>query len=204
VVGLVWIRCSPLGLRLLWLRDRIRGAAGPAILALQRVPACRASLKRCRPPYAIREASQSDLTALGAWLHPNNADAVPVVEQNIHPNLTNYVAVDGERLLGLVRLMRHPETGLSRNGHWLYSLTVRTRYRGMGLGEALTERVIHQSRLEGAAELCLNVFENNFPALALYRKLGFEPVVFPALEPELAADVQIYGRRRVTLRKTLA
>jgi ribosomal protein S18 acetylase RimI-like enzyme len=49
----------------------------------------------------------------------------------------------------------------------------------------------------------LCVFENNAPAIALYRELGFERVVLPALEAELAADVQKYGRRRVTLRKPL-
>ena len=128
---------------------------------------------------------------------------MPASERNANPNLTNYVARRGEEVLGLVRLMRHPETDFPHTGHWLYSLTVRTRYRGIGVGEALTRRVIDQSRPEGASELCLCVFENNSPAIALYRKLGFERVVLPALAAELAADVQEYGRRRVTLRKPL-
>jgi GNAT superfamily N-acetyltransferase len=203
LAGTVWVRCSLFGLSPGWVGVRVRDVGGRIARGLQRAPACRAYLKRFRPPYVIREASQGDLVALGAWLLPNSSDSLPVSGRNTHPNVTTYVARHRDQLLGLVILMRHPETGLSRTGHWLYSLTVRTQYRGMGLGEALTERIIHQSRLEGAADLCLNVFENNAPALALYRKLGFEPVVFPALEPELAADVEKYGRRRVTLRKTL-
>jgi hypothetical protein len=39
--------------------------------------------------------------------------------------------------------------------------------------------------------------------MALYRKLGFEPVTLPSPEAEQAADAQLYGRRRVALRKGL-
>jgi ribosomal protein S18 acetylase RimI-like enzyme len=105
--------------------------------------------------------------------------------------------------MGLVRLMRHPEADIPQVSYWLYSLTVRTRYRGMGIGEALTRRVIEQARAEGALELFLRVFEDNAPALALYRKLGFEQVTLPALDADLVADVQKYRRRRLPLRKPL-
>ena len=204
LAGLLWIRCSRFGLWPLALAARIRRLGGVVVRGLQRVPACRACLRHFRPAYVIQEASQSDLVALDAWLRPYGAEALPAFERNAHPNLTNYVARHGELRLGFVRLMRHPETDFPRAGHWLYSLTVRTRYRGMGVGAALTQRVIDQSRSEGAAELCLYVFENSAPALALYRKLGFERVALPALEEELAADVEKFGRRRVTLRKRFA
>jgi ribosomal protein S18 acetylase RimI-like enzyme len=163
----------------------------------------RAWVKRFRPAYITQEASQSDLMALYAWLNPNGEQALPASERNDNPNLTNYVARRGEEVLGFVRLMRHPETDFPHTGHCLYSLTVRTRYRGMGIGASLTQRAIDQSRVEGAAELCLCVFENNAPAIALYRELGFERVALPALEAELAADVRKYGRQRVPLRKPL-
>ena len=35
----------------------------------------------------------------------------------------------------------------------------------------------------------MQVYEDNAPALALYRKLGFEPVTLPALEAEQGNDV---------------
>ena len=129
---------------------------------------------------------------------------MPASERNANPNLTNYVAKSGAEVIGLVRLMRHPEADFPHIGYWLYSLTIRTRYRGMGIGEAFTQRVIDKAQADGAPELFLNVFEDNDPAIALYRKLSFERVVLPALEEELAADVEKYGRRRVTLRKGFA
>jgi len=105
--------------------------------------------------------------------------------------------------MGFVRLIRCQDADMARTGYWLLHIEVRTRYRGMGIGAALTQHVVDQSRAEGAAELFLDVFEDNFPAIALYRKLGFEPVTLPTLEAELAVDEQKYGRRRMLLRKKL-
>lgn len=201
IAGLAWIRCAPFGSWLLRLVARIRGIGGKVLRRLQRVPAFRAWVKCFRPAYIIQEASPSDLIALYAWLNPNGEQALPASERNANPNLTNYVAKSGAEVIGLVRLMRHPDADFPHVGYWLYSLTIRTRNRGMGTGEALTQRVIDQAQAEGAPELFLNVFEDNDPALTLYRKLGFAPVTLPALEEELAADVQKYGRRRMTLRK---
>lgn len=110
------------------------------------------------------------------------------------------MAKSNSEVLGLVRLMRHPEADFPYVGYWLYSLTVRPRYRGLGIGEALTRRVVEQARAEGAREVFLRVFDDNTPALALYSKLGFEPVTLPALEEDLGADVQKYGRRRIPLK----
>ena len=204
LVGLIWIRCSRFALEPLRLAARIRRGGGRMVRGLHRFPACRACVKLLRPAYAVLEANPDDLAALYARLAPNRAEALSALGESANPNLTNFVAKHGEQRFGLVRLMRHPETDFPRTGHWLYSLTVRTRYRGMGVGEALTQRVIDQSRYEGAAALCLDVYEDNAPALALYGKLGFERVVLPAVEDELVADVATSGRRRVTLRKTLA
>ncbi len=203
LAGRVWMRCAPLGVWLLRLIGFARRVGGWALRCLQRFPLFRAWVKRVRPIFVIQEASQSDLMALYAWLDPNGERALPASERNANPNLTNYVAKRGSEVLGLVRLMRHPEADFPHVGYWLYSLTVRPRYRGMGIGEALTRRVIEQAEAEGAPDLFLRVFEDNAPALALYGKLGFEPVTLPALEDELAADVQKYGRRRVPLRKRL-
>ena len=203
LAGLVWIRCTPLGLWLLWLVARMRGIRGRVVRRLQRLSVFRVWVKRFRPAYTIQEASPSDLMTLHAWLSPGGEDALPASERNANPYLTTYVARSGADVLGFVSLLRHPETEFPHTGHWLYSLTVRTRYRRIGVGEALTRRVIEQARAESAPELLLYVFENNAPAIALYRKLGFERVVLPALEAELEADVQKYGRRRVPLRKPL-
>ncbi len=192
-----------------WLVPITRGTCFPQRVArailrrLQRLPVFRAWVKQFRPDYVIQAATVSDLVTLYVWLDPTSDRTHTWVEQNTAPNATGYVAKRGEEILGFVRLIRCPETGFPHTGHWLYSLTVRPRYRGMGIGSALTQRVIDQSRVEGAAGLFLDVFEDNAPAIALYRKLGFERASLPALEAERTADVQEYGRRRVTLRKLL-
>jgi ribosomal protein S18 acetylase RimI-like enzyme len=190
LAGRVWVLCAPLGVWLLRLIGFARRVGGWALRGLQRIPLFRAWVKRFRPAFVIQEASQSDLMALYAWLHPNGESTLPASERNANPNLTNYVAKNGSETLGLVRLVRHPEADFPHVGYWLYSLTIRPRYRGMGIGEALTRRVIEQAQAEGARELFLRVFEDNTPALALYGKLGFAPVTLPALDEDLAADAQ--------------
>jgi ribosomal protein S18 acetylase RimI-like enzyme len=193
-----------------WLLPITRGLFSPqraalAILGrLQRLPIFRAWVKRFRPSYVIQEATLSDLVSVYNWLDPTGDRKHNWVEQNTAPHVTGYVAKRGEEILGFVRLIRFPESDIAHAGYWLYSLQVRSRYRGMGLGAALTQRVIDQSRLEGASELYLNVFENNSPAIALYQKLGFELARSPAIDAELAADVQKYGGQRVALKKGLA
>lgn len=48
--------------------------------------------------------------------------------------------------------------------------------RKAGLGRALTQRLVDEARERGDRELVLEVFEQNAPALGLYRALGFEVV----------------------------
>ena len=51
--------------------------------------------------------------------------------------------------------------------------------------------------------LDLLVFNNNIPAIQLYRKLGFTMHLIPELEPQLAVEAVDTGRRRVVMRKLL-
>jgi ribosomal protein S18 acetylase RimI-like enzyme len=173
--------------------------ASAILRRLQQTAAFRAWVKRFRPAYDIPEASARDLMTVYAWTDPSG-ERVPRPRS---PHVTDYVAKRGQEVIGFVQLVRHPEAHFPYVGYWLFSLRVRTRYRGMGIGEALTRRVIDQAQAEGAKELFLNVFEDNRPALALYRKLGFERVALPVLEEEFAAEGQREGRRRVTLRRSL-
>jgi GNAT superfamily N-acetyltransferase len=203
VAGLVWMSCTPFNVWLLWSAVRLRRLCSRVLRRLQRFAAFRGLIKRFRPAYIIEVASQSDLLDLCAWIVPNGDSILPASGQKTNPYVTNYVARSKSGVIGQVCLMRHPESDFPRTGQWLYSLEVQSRYRGMGIGEALTKHVIDQSRLEGEAELFLFVFEDNAPAIALYRSLGFEPVSLPELEAEWVDDVKNYGRRRVPLKKTL-
>jgi ribosomal protein S18 acetylase RimI-like enzyme len=177
-----------------------RRPASKVLRRLQRLPRYRAWIKRFRPAFTIQEAGARDLIEVHARLNPGD-DAMPPPQA---PDAINFVAKHGDQLLGFVQFVRHPQEHFPYVGNWLFSLIVWGRYRGMGVGETLTRRVIEQATAEGAPELFLNVDDDNRPALDLYRKLGFERVVLPVLEEEFIAEGQRNGRRRVTLRKRLS
>jgi hypothetical protein len=48
------------------------------------------------------------------------------------------------------------------------------------------------------------VYDDDGSAISLYRKLGFEHIILPALEPGLAAEGHQYGRRRIVMCKSLS
>lgn len=77
------------------------------------------------------------------------------------------VAVDREPPVGLANLGRRGERT------WLGGVGVVPDYRGSGVGESLTRRLLDQAREAGAREMVLEVIVENTPALALYHKLGF-------------------------------
>jgi len=51
--------------------------------------------------------------------------------------------------------------------------------------------------------LFLLVYDDNPPAINLYRKLDFERTRLPALQPQLDEDFEKTGRRRVVMRRNL-
>ena len=71
--------------------------------------------------------------------------------------------------------------------------------RGLGIEEALARHVVGCARREGARELWLVVGEANGPAIALYRKLGFERAAVVGLEELLEEEARTTGKRRITM-----
>jgi ribosomal protein S18 acetylase RimI-like enzyme len=173
--------------------------ASAILRRLQQLPRFRAWAKRFRPAVTIDEASPRDLIEVHARLSPGS-DATPPRQM---PGVTNFVARRGKQLFGFVQLVRHPKEHFPYVGVWLFSLVVWGRYRGMGLGEALTRRVIEQAQTEGARELRLLVYADNARAINLYRKLGFEFADAPEFARMLGDEVRQIGRRRVVMRCSL-
>lgn len=181
-----------------WLRALTlvpRRLASFALRRAQGLAVYRSLGKHAALPFAIAEASGADLEEV----HRLFGCQTPYRPSPPDPQVTNWVAkVDG-RVAGFVQLTSRPETGSGWGGHWLFSLRVRPGLRGRGLGEGLTRQVIDRSTATGAPDLRLAVFEDNGPALALYAKLGFEPITVAVLEPGFLKEKGQTGRRRIVL-----
>jgi ribosomal-protein-alanine N-acetyltransferase len=54
------------------------------------------------------------------------------------------------------------------------NIAVHPEFRGLGIAEALMRSAIAKVRTAGAAFMMLEVRQSNAPAVALYKKLGFE------------------------------
>jgi ribosomal protein S18 acetylase RimI-like enzyme len=179
---------------------RLRVLAGAALSRLQSVPLYRRIGQRIAPGVTLREATDADRLAVYRWLNPDSAPMFPL---HSTPNVTEFVAEYRSRLAGFVQLVRNPPERLPYAGNWLFSLSVKSICRGLGIGQALTEAVIDRSRTEGAPTLDLLVGEDNVRAINLYRKLGFEMYSNPQLEAQLEPERASSGRRRVAMRRRL-
>jgi ribosomal protein S18 acetylase RimI-like enzyme len=151
------------------------------------------------PRLDVSLASDSDMAVVHRHFNPGS----PQRDQSPNPNVMNWVAKRGSKIVGFVQYVRHPDSFLEWGGHWLFSLEVWRQYRGMGLGETLTNTVIGHAAAQGALDLWLVVKEDNNRAIRLYQKLGFEITLRPALEPKLEAEKRLSGRRRIAMRKSL-
>lgn len=148
----------------------------------------------------IREATNAETQEVQRWLNPKGD---PSRALHRDPSVTNLVAFRLGQLAGSVHLVRHPPEHSPYVGYWLYSLCVKPLWRGLGVGQALGQAVIETARAEDAQTLDLLVFNDNSPAIQLYRKLGFEMHVIAELEPQLVGESIPSGRRRVGMRKRL-
>lgn len=137
----------------------------------------------------ISEAAEEDISLFYKWVNPDYEGPF-----STGTAVTNFIAKRGEKIVGFVQLVRNTKGIYS--GYGLFSLTIKTLYRGLGLGEALTLKVIEKAQDEGAEELHLFVFEDNRRAIMLYRKLGFAINRFPQVEEKLEEERKSCGGRR--------
>ena len=157
--------------------------------------------RRLAPRVDIEEVGAGELRAAQRTYGP--AEGGPPPERGLNREVTNWAAKRKGKTLGFVQLVRTPAPESPWAGDWLFSLVVKGRYRGLGVGEVLIRRVIEEAQAGGAGSLMLAVYGDNQRALRLYDKLGFAPWLVEALEAGLEAERQLSGRRRVVLRKDL-
>jgi len=176
-----------------------RRAIYRVILSAQRARIYRRLAERLRPRCVISEATEDDLRAVGLWLSAH--DASPLAP--VHPGVRNYAAKSATRVVGFAQLVHNERAHAAFAGYWLFALQVRLLWRGSGVGTALCQEVIRQATAEGAPSLSLLVSAANAPAIALYRKLGFEVASTPALDAALETDTTPPDRRRIAMSRPL-
>ncbi|QPP08887.1 GNAT family N-acetyltransferase [Streptomyces bathyalis] len=87
----------------------------------------------------------------------------------------NLVAALGGKPVGMARGVPGTETGAA----WLHSMWVAGSGRGYGVGDRLVRAVELWAVRSGAGLLSLAVMPSNRPAIALYRRHGFEETGLP-------------------------
>ncbi|HNY51787.1 MAG TPA: GNAT family N-acetyltransferase [Smithella sp.] len=176
-----------------------RRIAGRILRILQALSVYRGMAKILASRIDISEASEQDMEMVHEMFNPG----VPYRRQEPNPDVTNWVAKKNGRIIAFTQNVYHPEENHPWTGHWLFSLFVRARYRGTGIGAQLTEKVISKAKEQRADDILLVVYDDNNAAIRLYRKFGFEIILHPDLEPMLAEEKITTGRRRIVMRKKL-
>lgn len=78
--------------------------------------------------------------------------------------------IDG-KVIGSATLDR---SNLSKLNHTVdFGITILKAYSGQGIGSLLLKRVIGWVELNTIEKVALEVFDNNLPAISLYKKFGF-------------------------------
>jgi ribosomal protein S18 acetylase RimI-like enzyme len=101
----------------------------------------------------------------------------------LEPDGINVVAVHEDAVVGHAMLV--PD----RHGASELAIFVLRAYQEAGIGTALMEGLLGAGRREGVDRIWLTVERRNTPAIALYRKIGFEPSDTEGFELEMAAKL---------------
>jgi ribosomal protein S18 acetylase RimI-like enzyme len=85
---------------------------------------------------------------------------------------THYVALDGARVVGWCDVAPKTHPTLRHSG--VLGLGVAATHRGQGLGSRLLGATVDTAEGRGLTRIELTVRSDNAPAIALYRRFGFE------------------------------
>lgn len=207
----VWVNFPSLGPWLLHVNKFIKLFALKLLAGLQALKIYRFIARKIvggRVTYRL--ATREDLPVLSARFNIGgltergaNGETGRGSIENQEVNGNTFVADLRGGIAGMVYVKHFPADAQVYTGAWLFSLIVRMRYRGSGIGEGLTRSAIEAAARAGAARLNLLVFERNQAALELYHKLGFRPASDPALARVLEQESQQGHPRRILLSKEL-
>lgn len=119
-------------------------------------------------------------------------------------NTERILAKAGDTLIGATTINRFLDTGSHYSGWWIFGTWVNWRYRCLGIGRQLTKICCDIAADNGATEVSLLVFQDNRPALNLYKNLGFSQVSIPEIDKELREETARSRRQRIILQKDIS
>ncbi|RKZ10988.1 hypothetical protein DRQ25_01110 [Candidatus Fermentibacteria bacterium] len=93
------------------------------------------------------------------------------------------------RRIGSAQFIRFEQDTPFGENPWLFSMRVRSLFRGGGVGRGLTSLAVSSAELAGAQAIGLLVEETNYRAMNLYRSMGFRIVSFDDLSSGLRERV---------------
>jgi ribosomal protein S18 acetylase RimI-like enzyme len=180
------------------LSARARKTFRAFIANVQRTSLYRLASSHKRHGVEIVEASDVDLakvhSAFDLEVDPSSTDDHDTV---------NYVAKKGAVVVGFAQLVRPSDGETLDNGYYLFSLNVRPFYRGLGIGQDLTRKVMARAKADGARELSVITKEDNRTALGLFHKLGFRVRRTQASNEKGEKKTPSQRRKKLILAKTL-
>jgi ribosomal protein S18 acetylase RimI-like enzyme len=90
---------------------------------------------------------------------------------NIRDNIPQFVALDGERVVGWCDI--RPKRGKDFSHCGILGMGVLKEYRRRGIGTKLLDNAIDAAKDFGMEKIELEVYTSNIPAIKLYEKRGF-------------------------------
>jgi ribosomal protein S18 acetylase RimI-like enzyme len=116
------------------------------------------------------------------------SEAWAVIQKDLETGSV-YVDEDGDALVGVVHI-RPPERGVAHL-EWAH---VSRDSRRRGLLRALLGPAVEESKEKGASLVTLEVLKSNEPAIAVWRRLGFDEVEYFMAAPLEALERRLAGR----------
>jgi len=136
------------------------------------------------PLVAMYEAFEPKRGAQG--LPPLGRDRIVAWLRPLLSESLNLVALRGDKVIGHTMLCPVP----LRRGCAEFAIFVHQDFRNQGVGTEFTRVTLNYAKKDGLHQIWLTVEVNNFPAIRVYKKLGFEisDTYYPEVEMLLNFD----------------
>jgi ribosomal protein S18 acetylase RimI-like enzyme len=122
------------------------------------------------------------LTFYETEISRENSDVLWGRIQDPQSGISCHIAVQQDRLIGLVHFLSHSDTWDSRPICYLQDLYVHESYRGHGVGELLIRSVVDDAERKGWSGVYWLTAEDNKRARGLYDRLAGGPSGFIVYE----------------------